>query len=45
MLGTDIDVKPSEINLADKRKLLHTPKSGLIIPEGADFYKEQIEDN
>lgn len=35
----------SEIDLRDKRKLLHTPKSGIMIPEGADFYKEQIEEN
>jgi hypothetical protein len=27
------------------RKLLHTPKEALIIPESADFYKELIEEN
>lgn len=27
------------------RKLLHTPKDGLIIPETADFYKELLEEN
>ena len=45
MIGAQIDVKPSNVNLDEMRKLLHTPKEALLIPESADFYREQIQEN
>jgi len=38
-------VKPSKVDITQMRKLLHTPKDGLIIPESLDFYKELLDEN
>jgi len=45
LTGANIDIKPVDIDLSKLRKLVHTPKHGLIVPESVDFYKEQIEEN
>lgn len=38
-------MKPSKVDITQMRKLLHTPKDGLIIPESLDFYKELLDEN
>jgi hypothetical protein len=38
-------VKPSNVKIAQMRKLVHTPKEGLIIPESVDFYKKLLKEN
>jgi hypothetical protein len=45
LCGGFLDVKPSKVDITQMRKLLHTPKDGLIIPESLDFYKELLDEN
>ena len=45
LTGANIEIKPTDVDFSKMRRLIHTPKHGLIVPESVDFYKEQLEEN
>ena len=35
-----IQVKPVTVDLTEMRKMLHTPKDGIVVPESEEYYIE-----
>ena len=44
-MGTDVDVKPNDIDIHSMRKLVHTPKDGILLPQDMKYYVECIKQN
>ena len=45
MTQTHINVKPVNVDFSGMRKMVHTPKDGIVVPESDEYYIEQINNN
>ena len=45
MIGANLNVVPVDIDFSVQRKMVHTPKDGMIKHEGDDYYMEHIVQN
>ena len=41
-MGTNLDVIPSDVDLTQMRRFLHTPKDGIQLPQDTKYYQEQF---
>ena len=41
-MGADVDVQPNTIDLEGMRKMVHTPKDGVLLPQDTKYYIENL---
>ena len=44
-MGCDVDVQPNSIDLDSMRKLVHTPKDGVLLPQDSKYYIANLRQN
>ena len=45
MMGCDVDVQPNTIDLDAMRKMIHTPKDGVLLPQDTKYYIANLRQN
>ena len=45
MMGCDVDVQPNAIDLDAMRKMIHTPKDGVLLPQDTKYYIANLRQN
>ena len=45
MMGCDVDVQPNSIDLDAMRKMIHTPKDGVLLPQDTKYYIANLRQN
>ena len=45
LMGCDVDVQPNSVDLDTMRKLVHTPKDGVLLPQDTKYYIANLRQN